>query len=149
MTGFSFGAAMAYRVACELSSRITAVAPVSGALVFDNSHPTRSISVFVMHGTEDGIFPIVGGGDYHVPAASQAVQTWALRDACVGAPVQTKAGITVSTVWDRCNSGSLVRLDVVTGGPHAWFGLEPGALPAEPSASAAVCDFFSRLSAAA
>ena len=100
VTGFSFGAAMAYRVACALSSQITAVAPVSSALVFPYCHPTRAVSVFVMHGTEDAIFPIGGGGDYHIPAALQAAQTWALLDACMRAPVQTNAGITATTVWD-------------------------------------------------
>lgn len=45
VTGFSSGAAMTYRLACELADRIRAVTSVSGAMLVDSCHPARPVSL--------------------------------------------------------------------------------------------------------
>ncbi|HUJ70694.1 MAG TPA: PHB depolymerase family esterase, partial [Verrucomicrobiae bacterium] len=52
-TGISNGGMMTYRLACELSDKIAAIAPVAGALNLENCQPTRPVSVIIFHGTAD------------------------------------------------------------------------------------------------
>ncbi|MDE2335763.1 MAG: hypothetical protein KGL10_00455, partial [Alphaproteobacteria bacterium] len=52
-TGHSNGAMMSYRLACQLSDKIAAVAPVSGQRVFDDCHPKRAVAILHIHGTAD------------------------------------------------------------------------------------------------
>lgn len=59
-TGISNGAMMSYRLACELSDKIAAVAPVEGAQNVD-CWPSNRISVIVFHGTADRLVPFDGG----------------------------------------------------------------------------------------
>lgn len=147
VAGFSFGAAMAYRVGCELSDKVAAIAPVSGALVFQQCHPARPVSVLIMHGTADTAFPYQGGGDNSVPSVAIVARLWARLDGCAGNGAQTQAGIVTTTDWRSCSAGAEVESQVITGAPHAWFGLEPNPLPGEPNASSVVWGFFNALPA--
>jgi polyhydroxybutyrate depolymerase len=145
VTGFSFGASMAYRLGCELSAKVAAIAPVSGALVFAACHPTRPVSVLMMQGTADSIFPYQGGGDYSIPPVAGVARLWAGLDGCAGVGVQSRTGIITTTQWHSCRAGAAVRLDLISGAPHTWFGGEPNPIAGEPSANSAVWGFFSSL----
>jgi polyhydroxybutyrate depolymerase len=63
---------MAYRLACELSTRITAIASVSGTMLFDACHPARPVSILEMHGTNDSNVPydgaVAGNAPLHLPS---------------------------------------------------------------------------------
>lgn len=64
VAGFSNGATMAYRLACELSEKVTGIASVSGSIaldVFNSCHPTKPVSVYAIAGTADPIIPYYGG----------------------------------------------------------------------------------------
>src|SRR5208282_2572641 len=52
-TGMSNGGMMTYRLGCELSDKIAAIAPVAGALSVENCQPTNPVSVIIFHGTAD------------------------------------------------------------------------------------------------
>ena len=146
VAGFSFGAAMAYRVGCQLSDKVAAIAVVSGALVFSPCHPTRPVSVLMMQGTADTDFPYQGGGSYSIPSVASVARMWAGLDGCTGPGRQTAAGIITTNDWSPCRSGASVRLEVIAGAPHAWFGYEANPLPGEPRANSTVWDFFSNVS---
>lgn len=63
-TGLSNGGAMSHRLACELSERITAAAPIGGAMQFttsDTCTPSRPVPVLHIHGTEDPCWQYEGG----------------------------------------------------------------------------------------
>jgi polyhydroxybutyrate depolymerase len=77
VAGFSFGASITYRLACELSNKIAAIAAVSGSLFFAHCHPARPVSVLMMQGTADDVFPYQGGGQYRVPAVATVARMWA------------------------------------------------------------------------
>ena len=69
VTGLSRGGMMAYRVACELSSRVAAIAPVAGNMADANGdvqsvpcRPDRPVSVLAINGSADTVVPIKGGG---------------------------------------------------------------------------------------
>ena len=56
---------MAYRLACELSEKITAIAPISGIApldkIPDNCRPVRAVPIIHLHGALDPCVPINGG----------------------------------------------------------------------------------------
>lgn len=149
ITGFSFGAAMTYRLGCELADKVTAIAPISGALVFSGCHPSRPVSLLIMQGTADSNFPYSGGGDYTIPSVASVATQWADYDGCGRVGSKSQSGIVTTTEWQSCRGGAVVRLEVISGAPHAWFGLEPNPLPGEPNASSTVWNFFNSLSISA
>ncbi|MGB7283073.1 MAG: PHB depolymerase family esterase [Candidatus Acidiferrum sp.] len=59
-TGISNGAMMSYRLACELSDKVAAIAPVEGAQNVE-CKPAKRVSVLVFHGTSDRLVPFDGG----------------------------------------------------------------------------------------
>lgn len=61
LTGMSNGAMMTYRLACELSDRIAAIAPVGSGLVLGPCAPERAVPTLHMHGTADPGWPYYGG----------------------------------------------------------------------------------------
>jgi polyhydroxybutyrate depolymerase len=146
-TGVSGGGFMSYRLACELSTRFTAIASVSGTMLFDNCHPARPVSILEMHGTNDSNVPYDGGVPPGPPSPSVAavMRQWTTLDGCVGDPIQSQTGITKTSVWKGCKGGAIVRLDTVVGGHHTWFGSSFDPVPGEPNANAVIWDFFSSL----
>src|SRR5207237_1238426 len=58
------GGIMSYRLACDLSDRIAAIAPVVGEVsesVAQACHPARPVSVLAINGTVDPLVPYPGG----------------------------------------------------------------------------------------
>lgn len=94
-TGFSNGAGMSHRLACELSDRIAAIAPVGGANQFalvEACEPVRPVPVLQIHGTADPCWPYEGGsGD------------------CVASVRGSYAGVEASTVGTEAEPGWAVR----------------------------------------
>lgn len=60
-TGFSNGASMAFRVGAELSSRIAAIAPVSGHLWLTELKLERPVPLIYIFGMDDPLNPFEGG----------------------------------------------------------------------------------------
>lgn len=156
-TGLSNGAMMSYRLACELSGRVSAIAPVAGALNVEPCKPTKPVSVLAIHGTDDELVPYNGGPPARtVPgteswvntSVSQSVGFWATHNACEPTPQPGQDG-TLST-YRGCADGTQVMLRTVAGGGHAWPGgkaaREQADPPApKPDASAVILDFFAHL----
>ena len=61
VVGHSNGGMMAYRLACELSTRITAIGVAAGALAIDSCSPSRPVSALHVHGELDTVVPLTGG----------------------------------------------------------------------------------------
>jgi polyhydroxybutyrate depolymerase len=90
--GFSNGGFLAHRLACELSSRLSAVVSLAGATWGDASRcsPSESISVLEIHGDADQSVAPDGGllfahPDAPYPSVAQTLATWAAKDGCTGA----------------------------------------------------------------
>ena len=69
-TGYSNGAGLVYGLACYLSERITAIAPVSGAMWVEmpgNCNATHPTSIAIFNGTEDFERPFDGFDGYLCP----------------------------------------------------------------------------------
>jgi polyhydroxybutyrate depolymerase len=148
IAGVSAGGFMAYRLACELSSRIAGMASIAGAMLIDNCHPARPVSILEMHGTDDSNVPYDGGAVFNgaaSPSVPSVMQSWATLDGCTGSSTQSQSGITKTSAWTNCKGGKIVELDTVVGGHHTWFGSTIDPVPGEPNANATIWSFFSSL----
>jgi polyhydroxybutyrate depolymerase len=134
--GFSAGAIMAYSLACKFSDKFAAIASVAGREDLLDCKPARPLSVLEMHGTDDASVSYAGGAG--------AVQRWVTLDGCTGDPTQSTSGITTTSIWSKCQRGTVVRFDSVEGGHHQWFGSAFNPIPGEPNSNAVVWDFFSK-----
>jgi len=128
--GHSNGGFMAYRLACDLADKVTAVAVLAGAdaPTPGDCAPSRPVSVLHLHGDADPLVKYTGGrfaGVY--PGAVESVTRWAARDGCdatpvAGAALDLEGGIdgaeTVVTSYEGCDAGTDVQLDTIQGGGH-------------------------------
>lgn len=142
----SAGTWVAYRLACDMSDQIAAIASVAGTMrLTDDCKPLKPVSILEMHGTDDRVHPWQGGGDHLAFPVDDVIQRWTTLDRCAGVPAVTQSGITVTSSWKQCQSGTIVRLDKVVGGQHTWFGSALAPVTGEPDANATIWSFFSGL----
>ncbi|GAB4085866.1 PHB depolymerase family esterase [Myceligenerans cantabricum] len=125
-TGKSNGAGFAGILACELSTRIAAVAPVAGAF-YGTGHPTcepgRAVPVIDFHGTDDATIPYDGDAGRGLPAVPGWVAAWAGRNGCTGQPRTERTAFDVTTSrWTGCAAGADVTHVAILGGGHTWPG---------------------------
>jgi len=157
VTGFSMGASMSYRMACERQDRIAAIGPVAGGLARGlmaacAAAARRGIPLLVMHGTEDPITPSADG------ALEGNVQYWIRRNGCqpYAAVTHNLAGDiddgthTYAAGYSGCKDGADVQVWSIEGGGHHWPG---GDEPMRPGngreirdfdAAVVIWDFFKR-----
>jgi polyhydroxybutyrate depolymerase len=132
VTGHSNGAIMSYRLACELSDRIVAIAVQAGSIEIDRCEPGNPVSVMNLHGLDDTNISIDGGSgdgvsdhDFASPRAS--IEQMASLNGCTErADTSDTSNDDVSGVrWTGCDDDVVVELILVDGANHAWMG-HPG-----------------------
>jgi len=124
VSGYSWGANMAWRFVCEDGADIAALLAISGGLDQDDSCDTAPGEVRQVYGLSDTVlpFPFGPGGDESYP-----VKLWRDLYGCGDAdhlgPWQQVSFLTLQrTVWTDCAKGR-VSLDIHPGGhfiPHGW-----------------------------
>jgi len=148
-TGHSNGAMMAYRLAADAADRIAAIAPVAGAIVIDDLHPSRPIPIMHFHSVDDpralyfgGLgppFPMTNNRVMH-PNVENVLAQWRAFEHCAADPqiaptINGKAGtpddgITATKyTWAPCADGAEVVLWKITGAGHTWPGGKQGIFP--------------------
>jgi len=150
ITGMSNGGMMTYRLACELSDKIAAAAPVAGALNLDNCHPAHPVSMIIFHGTADEHVLYDGGEplkrvDTHRrvdKSVSFAVNFWVKQDGCSETPQREEKGNIRTEVYRGGKDGAEVTLYTVKGGRHAWPGGEAYVLGSEPTREISATDLM-------
>ena len=162
-TGISNGAALAYRLACELPGTFAAIAPVAGAPAAgleERCAATRPISLIAFQGTRDPLMPYGGGdgssGRGRVLGAAPSAALFARVNGCAPSPT---IGVEPDTVRDGtrvrravytgCSGGREVVLYTIEGGGHTWpggpaVGRRVGRVSREVDATRALLDFFDR-----
>jgi polyhydroxybutyrate depolymerase len=165
VTGASRGGMMAYRVACELPSRVAAIAPVAGNMADRNGsalavpcQPGHAVSVLDVHGSADPEVPIEGGRsrvnveDVSYAPLHEVIARWRDIDRCAASPATTVSSGSRLTSW-ACRDGSVVESLVVNGAGHTYPGAmianAPGSTAAGLDASRLIADFFASLRPAA
>lgn len=140
VTGISNGAKMTFRLACELTDKIAAIAPVAGSMIEDMSvypKPSKPLPVLVIHGTEDPLVPWTGGDIQlgrrkfgRVISVSETVKFWVNHNNCYSSPLisyepdkDPRDGTRVrKEVYDGCKDNTEVILYAIEGGGHTWPG---------------------------
>jgi polyhydroxybutyrate depolymerase len=119
--GFSNGALLAYRLACEMSDTFAAIAPVAGALTYTPCEPQQPVSLVHVHGLADTTVPFEGGGSFVAfPPVRDSLTTWAALDGCTGAEQVQQDGIVTHTTFGSCPPGVSVELYTLAGVGHTW-----------------------------
>jgi Poly(3-hydroxybutyrate) depolymerase len=137
VTGMSNGAFMTNLLACELSGKIAAIAPVSGTMAKEfvpYCSPSRPISVLIIHGDKDKIVPWKGGElpviRLKILSVEETVDHWVTHNNCSSSSIITwepdrypQDGTRVRReVYGQGNEGTEVILYAIEGGGHTWPG---------------------------
>jgi polyhydroxybutyrate depolymerase len=126
-TGMSNGAMMSYRLACELSNKIAAIAPVAGAMVTTKPcNPTRPVPILHIHSKLDKNVPYNGGISgfgFLVPPVEQGINTWIKNNSCNTTKSVTNFTLYSLTKWTNCSNSS-IEIYLTNDGGHSWPGGE-------------------------
>ena len=142
VTGISNGAIMSYRLACELSSKITAIAPVDGNIPYllsDDCVPSRPVSVLAINNVDDPLVPFEGGeiwGHFHrvklgkVLSVNESIGFWVRRNKCSKVPLinqepdrdPSDGTRVLRKEFKKGMGGTEVILYKIDGGGHTWPG---------------------------
>lgn len=127
VTGMSNGAMLTYRLACELSDKIAAVAPVSGTMmVTEPCILQRPVPVLHIHSIQDKKVPYVGGeglANYYFTPVDSTLAVMSNQNNC-----QEEAEIIVNdsryrlTQWTACEQAVKIVCYLTQDGGHAWPG---------------------------
>lgn len=130
--GMSNGGLLSHRLACELSARIAAVAPIAGTLGVPRCEPVRPVPVLHVHGTRDGHVPYDGGSGCGPSGATftsvpDTLEIWRTRNGCAATTLPYfEQGEGRCTAYEACQAP--VVLCAIDGGGHSW----PGGVGKEP-----------------
>lgn len=133
IAGFSNGAALALRVAVDVSERIAAVCAIAGHLWRKDTAPRRAIPLLYMIGDQDPIVPPAGGlvhspwgKDHQLPPVRDTIEQWARWAGCpVAAQVIAAPPGVLAERYAPCRDGVEVLLLTIAGMGHVW----PGGVP--------------------
>ncbi|MCH2560672.1 MAG: alpha/beta hydrolase-fold protein [Pseudomonadales bacterium] len=129
--GFSNGAFMAYHMACNLSHKIAAVAPVAGLMgitTYETCNPIHSMSIIHLHGELDNVI-YIDGGDEYLPledngTTSGVVTYWKNFNECnvfEEEILQSEGNLIGSVgVWKDCRDGMEINYWKLSQVGHEW-----------------------------
>jgi polyhydroxybutyrate depolymerase len=131
-TGYSNGGGLSYYLACVMSDRVAAIAPVSSAMREPKSrcNPTRPIPVFEWHGLLDKVSPYNGGPtvakETPPPPVREAIEFWQQTDGTRRMEHTTEFGGAVQCdFYLDGREGSRVQQCRVPSMGHRWPGSQP------------------------
>ncbi len=140
-TGLSNGGMISYRLGCDLSDKIAAIAPVAAPMIEMPCNSKRAVPTIHFHGAKDSCAKYEGGEacggcfndffrGFGIPmkdnswpclAVRPALEKRAQDYACNPDPsVSYKKGDTTCYQWGGCKDNSAVALCVSEGAGHTW-----------------------------
>jgi polyhydroxybutyrate depolymerase len=153
--GYSNGGFMSYKLACQLSHRIAAIASVGGVISIStaaNCNPLRTMPVLQIHGTEDPWVSINGATGCH--SVDQTLSYWTNFNNCVQVDttilqdLDTTDGCTVEKIsyTNYANKINIIYYKIINGG-HTWPSAGPAGYPTgntnqDFNASVEILNFF-------
>lgn len=156
VTGISNGGMLTYRLACELSDTIAAIAPIAAAMNYEPIEVLDSVSVIIFHGTDDDFVVYEGGKPRKTidtrhkridKPVSHAVSFWTKHNEYPPTPQKKENGNITKETYCSGKNGTEVVLYTIKGGNHSWPGglkaYERGDAPTtEISATDVMWEFF-------
>jgi len=138
ISGFSFGAAMAWRYACAHGDKIAGLMTMSGTIHQSSACPNPPKYVRHIHGLNDIWMSLPRGPDRD---ATNVVALWRREFQCgqgrITGYYALRPGVEAThIVWDTCTQGRNLTLDVHNGGhfiPEGWLGTQLDDLMGKPS----------------
>ena len=157
-TGMSNGAYMSYRLACELSDKIAAIAPVAGSYIsymLNSCNPTHAMPVLHIHGVADS--STIYYGKPGVESIPSIISYWVNYNQCDTQSVFTQianSNLTDSSMVEHYNwrngiNGVEVEHFKIIDGGHTWPGsnfsnINGGITNYDIHASLEIWEFFSK-----
>ncbi|WP_029147868.1 PHB depolymerase family esterase [Methylophilus sp. 5] len=125
--GMSNGGMMAYRLACELSDTVSAIAAVAGTDNTQRCQPTKPVAILHIHAQDDDHVPFSGGKgqqsmvDVSFVSVPATIQKWVQLNQ---ASAQAERTLDVVGAYCEVHRGGLapVQLCVTETGGHSWPG---------------------------
>lgn len=131
-TGISNGAIFSYRLGCELSDKVAAIAPVAGALMLEQCRPGKPVPAIIFHGSEDKHVKIRGGRHLMsgarraFPPQRETRNRWLEVNGCSSdSEVVFASGDSSCRAYQNCSASGDVTFCMIEGGGHTWPGGEP------------------------
>jgi polyhydroxybutyrate depolymerase len=146
-TGFSGGARISSRLACDLSDVIAAIGAVGGIRFPDSCTPEHPVAILAIHSVDDDVNHFVHRSDspaYWPVGVSEAVASWARYNQCAAAPTQNRISAEITKIsHEKCRAGSEIVFYKLQHGGHTW----PGSAAARQRQSSQVSESDSAFSA--
>ena len=125
-TGFSGGARISSRLACDMSDVIAAIGAVGGIRFPDACTPEQPVAILAIHSTDDEVNHYRHRSDspeYWPVGVEAAVSSWAGYHRCAPSPTEASvvAGI-AKLAYSECRSGGDVVFYRLDKGGHTWPG---------------------------
>lgn len=124
--GLSGGARMSSRLACDLSDKIAAIAPVAGIQYPKGCDPSRPIPVIAFHGKEDPVNQYQHQTDsapHWKMGVEEAVTRWAANNKCSSEPsLKAISPLTTEVSYVNCAAESEVVFYSSEDTGHTWPG---------------------------
>lgn len=130
-TGMSNGGFMSYRLACELSGKIAAIAPVASSMNIDVCNPQRPVPVIHFHSFLDTNVPYQGGigtgpSNHYNPPLDSVLNVWAGFNNCTVLNDTIYNGNDYLYIkWSDCDCNSELNFYITYDGGHSWPGAPP------------------------
>jgi len=162
VTGYSNGGFMAYKLACQLSHRIAAIASVGGEIstnTLADCNPLRTMPILQIHGTEDSWISINGATG--LESVEETLNFWIQYNDCQDTntiaieDIDTTDDSTVEKIsYSNCTDNSNIIFFKVINGGHTWPGAGPAGYPAgntnqDINAGIEIWNFFEQYSLSA
>ena len=128
-TGMSNGGFMSYHLACNLSSKIAAVASVTGSMskeTYEDCNPAHPTSILQVHGTIDATVPFDGNSALGMRSINDVMDYWKLYNACDVDPtsiITDYFDIEIAVqhdIYSNCLNDVHVELYKIEGMGHTW-----------------------------
>jgi polyhydroxybutyrate depolymerase len=127
-TGMSNGGFMSYRLACELSDRIAAIAPVAASMSMVSCYPVRPVPVIDFHSYLDTNVPYYGGigsgpSNHYNPPIDSVLNAWSTNNNCMTSNDTIANNAQYSLIkWSNCDCNTEIYYYLTEDGGHSWHG---------------------------
>lgn len=128
LTGMSNGGYMAYRLACELSERVAAIAPVACSMTVNQCSPSSPVPIIHFHSfldenvLFDGGFGM-GASIQYSPPLDSIFSVWGNENQCLVTNDTIDINNEFTQVnWDQCDCNTRIQYFITQDGGHSWPG---------------------------